>query len=68
MTEAQIIETCPRCDTIIEDEEFEHEHYVYEELLHSNADEQPSLEDFEAAPSGATVVDTCPTCGNIVED
>ena len=78
MTEAQIIETCERCGTIIEedsaewysahDEEFEHEHYVYEELLHSNTDEQPSLEDFETALSGAQVVDTCPTCGTIVED
>ncbi len=80
MTEAQIIETCPRCDTIIEedtadwysahDEEFEHEHYVYEQALEANADEsgEMPLEDFEAALSGAQVVDTCPTCGTIIED
>ena len=32
MTEAQIIEACPRCDTIIEDDEFPwvREHYAYE--------------------------------------
>ena len=70
MTEAQIIDTCPRCDTIIEDEEFEHEHYVYEQALEAKANEsgEMSLEDFEAALSGATVVDTCPTCGTIIED
>ena len=53
MTEAQIIEACPRCDTIIEDDEFPwvREHYANEQAL-----------------AGATVVDTCPTCGNIVED
>ena len=68
MTEAQIIDTCPRCDTIIE--EFEHEHSVYEQALEANADEsgEMSLEAFEAALSGAQVVDTCPTCGNIIEE
>lgn len=45
MTEAQIIETCPRCDTIIEedtsewyeahDDEFDYDHQVYEAWLDS---------------------------------